>query len=92
MELVGATWGFIRKPYIQKSLYNGLISAIIAIILLICLLLLTQNYIPELHNYWHYPSLALLFLGLLLLGIFINGLSAYWVVNKYLSMRLDDLY
>ena len=92
MELVGATWGFICKPYIQKSLYNGLISAIIAIALLICLLLLTQSYIPELQNYWHSPSFALLFLGLVVLGIFINGLSAYLVVNKYLSMRLDDLY
>ena len=92
MELVGATWGFISKPYIQKSIYHGLISAIIAILFLICLLLLTQNYIPELQNYWHYPSLTMLFLGLMILGIFINGLSAYWIVNKYLRIRLDDLY
>lgn len=92
MELVGATWGFISRPYIRKSIFHGLISAIIAIILLIFLLLLTQNYIPELRNYWQGPSLLLLFLGLLILGMFINGTSAYVVVNKYLNMRLEDLY
>ena len=92
MELVGATWGFIRKPYIRKSIYHGFISAIIAILLLICLLLLTQTYIPELKNYWYPTSIVSLFMGLILLGILINGFSAYLVVNKYLKMRLDDLY
>ncbi len=92
MELVGATWGFISKPYIRKSIYHGFISAFIAIVFLICLLLLTQHYIPELQNYWHGPYLVFLFIGLILLGMCINGISAYFVVNKYLNMRLDDLY
>lgn len=92
MELVGATWGFISKPYIRKGIYHGFISAIIAILSLICLLLLTQNYLPELKNYWQASSLIALFVGLILLGISISGLSAYLVVNKYLKMRLDDLY
>lgn len=92
MELVGATWAFIRKPYVQRSIFHGIISAIIAIILLICVLLLTQNYIPEFTNRQHIPSLVLLFFGLLLLGMLINGLSTYIVVNKYLKMRLEDLY
>jgi len=92
MELVGATWAFIRKPYVQRSIFHGIISAIIAIILLICVLLLTQNYIPEFTNRQQIPSLILLFFGLLFLGILINGLSTYMVVNKYLKMRLEDLY
>lgn len=92
MELVGATWSFIRKPYVQQSIFHGIISAIIAIILLICVLLLTQNYIPEFTNRQQIPSFVLLFFGLFLLGILINGLSTYVVVNKYLKMRLEDLY
>ena len=92
MELVGATWGFISRPYIRKSIYHGFLSAFIAILFLICLLLLTQYYIPELQNYWHGPYLMFLFMGLILLGMCINGISAYFVVNKYLNMQLDDLY
>jgi len=92
MELVGATWAFIRKPYVQRSIFHGIISAIIAIILLVFVLLLTQNYIPEFTNRQQIPNLVLLFFGLLFLGILINGLSTYVVVNKYLKMRLEDLY
>lgn len=92
MELVGATWGFISKPFIRRSIFHGILSAILAILLLICLLLFVQKYIPELQHYWHGPSLLFLFIGLLLLGMLINGLSSYFVVNKYLNMRLDDLY
>jgi len=92
MELVGATWAFIRGPYVQRSILHGILSAVIAIILLIFVLLLTQNYIPEFTNRQQIPGLVLLFFGLLFLGILINGLSTYLVVNKYLKMRLEDLY
>lgn len=92
MELVGASWGFISRPYLKKGLINGFWSATIAIILLLGLLFLVQRELPELSQLSDWPSLSILFGALMLMGIFITGISTYYVVNKYLKMRLDDLY
>ena len=92
MELVGATWKFISRPYIKRSILHGIISALIAILLLICLLLWADRYLPGITTLSSSFSLIGIALGLLLLGILINGLSTYFVINKYLSRRLDDLY
>lgn len=92
MELVGASWGFISRPYIQKSVWHGILSALLAIAALVLVLLLAQREIVELQTLQDLPNSLLLFGGLLLLGILISGLSTWFVINKYLRMRLDDLY
>ena len=92
MQLVGASWRFISRPYIIKGVLHGLLSGILAVGLLILLLWFLQNDLPELKTLQDIPSFALLFLALVLLGIGINTLSTYFVVKKYLRMRVDDLY
>lgn len=92
MELVGASWGFISRPYIRKSVWHGILSALIAIAALVFVLLLAQREITELQTLQDIPSALLLFLALLGLGILISGASTWYVINKYLKMRLDDLY
>jgi len=92
MELVGATWEFISRPYIKRSILHGIISAIIAILLLICLLLWANSHLLELATLSSGFSIVGIALVLLILGILINGLSTYFVINKYLNMRLEDLY
>jgi len=92
MELVGASWGFISWPYIQKSVWHGILSALLAIAALVLVLLLAQREIEELQTLQDLPNTLLLFGGLLLLGILISGISTWFVINKYLKMRLDDLY
>jgi len=92
MELVGASWGFISRPYIQKSVWHGILSALLAIAALVLVLLLAQREIEELQALENLPNSLLLFGGLLLLGILISGISTWFVINKYLKMRLDDLY
>ena len=92
MELVGASWGFISRPYIQKSVWHGIFSALLAIAALVLVLLLAQREIAELSIWQNLSNSLLLFGGLLLLGILISGTSTWFVINKYLKMRLDDLY
>ena len=92
MELVGASWGFISRPYIQKSIWHGIVSAILAIGGLLLVLLLAQREIMELKALQDVVSSFILFAALLVLGILISGLSTWYVINKYLKMRLDDLY
>lgn len=92
MELVGASWEFISRPYLIRSLRHGLLSAAIAIGALILLLGWAQNRLPELRQIEDLTGFILLFAGLVVLGVLINMASTYYVVRKYLRMREDDLY
>ncbi|MCC6413321.1 MAG: hypothetical protein IT270_16785 [Saprospiraceae bacterium] len=91
-ELVGASWTFISKPYIRRGLFNGLWSAILAIAALIAVLGGIRNRVPEITQLQDQNGILAIFTGLMLLGVLISGLSTYLVVNKFLRMRVDDLY
>lgn len=91
-ELVGASWNFISKPYIRRGLFNGLWSALLAIAALIAVLWGIRKRIPEITQLQDQNGNLAIFTGLMLLGVLISGLSTYLVVNKFLRMRVDDLY
>ena len=92
MELVGASWGFISRPFIGKALLLGLASALLAMLALLTLLYWARQRVGQLVFFDDLGHLGLLFGGLTLLGVMITTLSTFFVVNKYLSMRVDDLY
>ena len=92
MELVGASWGFISRPYIRKGVWNGFLSALLALVLLAVLWFFAQKGLPELNLLWANPLFLASCGGLIVLGILISWVSTFYVVNKYLKMRLDDLY
>jgi cell division transport system permease protein len=92
MELVGASWGFISRPYIRRGMRNGFLSALLAIALLGILWFFAQIETPELNFLLTNPLFWLSAIGLILLGVLISWVSTFYVVNKYLKMRLDDLY
>ncbi len=91
-ELVGASWGFISKPYIVRSIWNGLISALLAIAGLGLLVYWMQANISGLKELQNANALTGVFVLLILLGILISWISTSFVVRKFLKMRLDDLY
>ncbi|MFN0217034.1 MAG: cell division protein FtsX [Saprospiraceae bacterium] len=91
-ELVGASWEFISRPYIRRGVINGLWSAAIAIVALIATLWWLRQVMPDLEQFQDMNAVVLVFTGLALLGVLISGLSTWWVVNKFLKMKLDDLY
>ncbi len=92
MELVGASWEFISRPYLLKAIGQGIISSLIALIALAGVVYWSWQNIPELRELVDIPGYIALAVFLLSLGILINTLSTYLVVNKYLKMRIDDLY
>ena len=92
MQLVGATKGFIRKPFIRLSAIHGLYSGIIACFLLGGLLLLIQNNFPDLIQMLDVKEIALLFAAIILFGIFMAAVSSLFAVNRYLNLKVDDLY
>ncbi len=92
MELVGASWGFISKPYLKRSFWQGLLCGLLAVIGLSSLLYLIFRDVPDMHSAINFPGVAVVFLALFVLGFLIMLTSTYYVVKKYLRMRVDDLY
>lgn len=94
MQLVGATRSFITSPYVRRSIFNGISSALIAMILL-CL---AVWYVHNNFNYWDFTDAGLkrgflfTFLMLIGIGIFITWISTRNSVHKYINMKLDELY
>jgi len=92
MELVGASWRFISRPYLLKSLVYGLISATIAIVGLSFIFWLFAKEVQQINLVDSIWKMVLLFFCLITIGVAITGLSTLYVVNKYLKMRVEDLY
>ncbi len=92
MELVGASWGFIRRPFLQKSVQHGLISAVIAIASLLVVYGLASERLPELTQYLNRENILYLILMLVVAGMMINLASTWIVVTRFLSMRSHDLH
>ncbi|MEM7571593.1 MAG: permease-like cell division protein FtsX [Bacteroidota bacterium] len=91
-QTVGATWGFISRPYLRRAFGHGLLSGVLAVSGLLGLQYWLQQQTPELRLFERTDWLIALYIGLIILGILINYLSHYAVVRRYLRMRIDDLY
>ena len=91
-ELVGASWAFISQPYIRQGILNGFWSALLAIAGLIGIFVWIEHQVPDIAQLRDLDSMLLVFISILLLGALISGLSTWFVVHKFLRMRIDDLY
>jgi cell division transport system permease protein len=92
MKLVGASWGFIRRPFVKQAVWIGVIAAILAnIVLGACIygLYLKQPGVEEVVTW---QVLAITAVAVLLFGIVITALCAWLAVNKFLKMTAGELY
>lgn len=92
MQLVGATKSFIRKPFILYGIWHGVLGALIAILILMVTLYLAQKEIPDLIVLQDYTEFAIVFIIVIGLGIFISAFSTFMAVNKYLRLKIYNLY
>jgi cell division transport system permease protein len=92
MQLVGATRGFIRKPFIIRAFLFGVLAGILASGILFALLEYTKGNIEGFASLQNTELMLLLFVGLTVTGGFLSGISTLRSVNKYLNMSLDELY
>lgn len=92
MKLVGATYGFIRRPFIINNIYNGIIAALLALCMLYGLTYYLTIEIDNLVSVLNTEDLVMVGVVVMALGIIISGISAYFAVNKYLRMKSDKLY
>ena len=92
MQLIGATRGFIRKPYLIKAILNGLVSGLIAVVFIACIYASIEYYYPALNLLKEVIMLAAIAGILILFGMLFTLISTLFSLRKYLRMKLDDLY
>jgi len=92
MKLVGASWGFIRKPYIIRNLWIGIVSGLLADGILMSSAYLMVTYEPELLQIVTLNVMVIVLSSVFLFGLIITFLCAYFSVNKYLRMKASALY
>jgi cell division transport system permease protein len=92
MQLVGATSRFIRRPFLRKSIVQGIVSAILGLALFMLLVYVADNVMEVIEISFSWQMLALLFSIILVLGILISYISTWFSLNRYLRMKVDDLY
>jgi cell division transport system permease protein len=93
MQLVGATQGFIRKPFLLTGIVQGIYGALISLVLLLGIFFLAErNYHEEVYSLLDINLLGLMSGALLFLGILIGFFCTWFAVRKYLRIRTHELY
>jgi cell division transport system permease protein len=92
MKLVGATRSFIRAPFLVQSAFQGLFAAFIAIIILVGLMFLMRSGFAQLFEIFRLDLLLIVIGVVIASGLIICLLSTYFVVNRLISLRKDELY
>jgi cell division transport system permease protein len=92
MRLVGATQWFITRPFLWRSLWQGMFSGAIAIMLLTGVLYVAQNEFGEIMGFIDPNILLFLFLCVIVLGMLISFVSTLFAVNKFIRIDSDKLY
>ena len=90
--MVGATNGFIQKPFLVKGLYQGVYSSIFAIFMLIGTIKLIQNETANMLNITDLKIIGLVFLIIFISAILISSISTYFAVKKYIKINEQKLY
>ncbi|MFA5288675.1 MAG: permease-like cell division protein FtsX [Bacteroidales bacterium] len=92
MRLVGATRRFIRKPFMAQAFIQGLLSSLIAIVLLMGVLYLLQREFPGILMLISRQMFLLVMGGMIITGILLCRISTYFVVNRVVKLKASAFY
>ena len=92
MKLVGASWGFIRRPFMRQGALVGVIAAMIAIIVLGGGIYVLYYYEPNILAIITWRELVITALAVLVFGLVITLTCSYISVNRFLRMPAGELY
>lgn len=92
MKLVGASWGFIRGPFVRNAMGLGLIAAVVADGVLAGGVYALYMYEPDVLVVLTWEVLAITGGSVLLFGILITLFCSWLSVNRFLRMKAGDLY
>lgn len=92
MQLVGATAGFIRRPFIRYNVASGIWAAVLAVFMLMGALYYVQREFPGFIDLLDVQALLIVFGAVLVLGMILSFVATCFAVNRYLRMDVDKLY
>lgn len=92
MKLVGASWSFIRAPFLKMGVIEGLLAAIVADAALAGCMFGLYNFEPDIMEVVTVETLVITGFSVLLFGIIISTCCVYVSVNRYLKMKTKDMY
>lgn len=92
MKLVGASWGFIRRPFLVRNMWVGVLAALMADALLMGMAYMLVNYEPQLVEIITPATLLVVMGAVFVFGVVITCMCAYISINKYLRMKASALY
>ena len=92
MKLVGASWGFIRRPFMRQAVAVGIIAALLAIAVLGGGVYALYTFEPNILNIITWKELVITAVAVLLFGLIITVFCIWYSVNRFLKMKAGDLY
>ena len=92
MQMVGATRRFIRKPFINTHVKLGLIGSVIAAIMLSLSLYYIQNYFEYFNFESEIPLIVSMFVAISVFSVIITYLCTYFATQKFLKIKIEQLY
>jgi cell division transport system permease protein len=92
MKLVGATDSFIQKPFLIKSVYQGVYSSIFAVFMLIGAIQLVQRDTANMLNIDDLKIIGIVFILIFLAGLVLSLFSTFFAVRKYMQLNENELY
>ena len=91
-KLVGASWGFIRRPFLKQALGVGIIAAILAIGVLGLIVYGIYYYEPAILAVINWQEMVITGVAVMLFGIIITAVCSWISVGHFLRMTAGDLY
>lgn len=92
MKLVGATAGFIRRPFVTEHIIGGVIAAVIASGLLAAMLTYLRSIEPSVDHMIPWQTTIWVFVSLFIGGALIAGLAAAFGATRYIRISYDDMF
>lgn len=92
MQLVGATSGFIRRPFLSESVVNGAVAGVIASLIVTAMLYSCRTLDGTIASILDWGTAGLVMGGMVITGMLICLIAALFACNRYLSLSYDELY
>lgn len=92
MRLVGATNGFIRRPFMASAVVSSIVAAILANLLITGVAYYFVSEFPDLISMVEMEELLIVYISVFVLGILITILATISAINRYLRMASNKLY
>lgn len=91
MQLVGATEGFIMKPFMITFMKQGFIAAIVALIFISISLTSIKDYLPDV-NIFQDRIYFIIYSSVIILSLILTMVSTFFSMRKYLHADIDKFY